>query len=420
MNWVMSMFSGMMQIITYSNLYYVKTTLQKSPVLYTEFDSFTKSAWILKPLLGYTSDCFFPFRYRMKSYIFFMSLAMTLICLSLFFLEPGYHLFTLGVFGVYFCVGFVDCLAEGMTALITKMESRLEELLPAEEKVEEIESDKNKRAIGNYLMFKMFVRTIGIFSGGILADKVRIGVIYLILSVFPFVLCLWTLFVFKEEKKKVVFVGWKKFCFDLFRVIKAIFQCKIILPMIYVIMMYACPYLGDGINYMLVNLGNWTYIDLSWNYLPFGICYSLIMIFLINKVKGLTFEKLMVFGAISMNFSKMSNLPVLFTRTVSYFWMFQDQWVGCIPQYFASDMPMIATIGKFTKLCPDGLESTGITLLVSLSGVGSLMGGLLGAFELDRFQVRNGYYERMYWPVFLNWVYAIVMVLLCPLLGRDF
>jgi hypothetical protein len=64
MNWVMSVFSGMMNIITYSNLYFVKTTLQKNAAQYTEFDSFTKSAWILKPLLGYTSDSFFPFQYR--------------------------------------------------------------------------------------------------------------------------------------------------------------------------------------------------------------------------------------------------------------------------------------------------------------------------------------------------------------------
>ena len=187
----------------------------------------------------------------------------------------------------------------------------------------------------------------------------------------------------------------------------------------YVMMMYACPYLGDGINYLLVNVAGWTYIDLSWNYLPFGICYSLIMLFLINKVKGLKFEQLMFFGGFSMNISKLSNIPAYFVRTVSYFWQFMDQWAGCIPQYFASDMPMIATIGKFTKLCPDGLESTGITLLVSISQIGSLIGGLLGAAEIRFFDVHEGYYERISGPILVNYAYAILMVLLCPILGRD-
>ena len=140
--------------------------------------------------------------------------------------------------------------------------------------------------------------------------------------------------------------------------------------MMYVILQYACPYLGDGINYLLVNVGGWTYIDLSWNYLPFGITYSILMLILINKVKGLKFEQLFLFGGISMSLSKLTNIPAYFVREVSYFWQFTDQWAGTIPMYFGSDMPMIATVGKFTKLCPDGLESTGITLLVSITQIG--------------------------------------------------
>lgn len=136
-----------------------------------------------------------------------MTFLMTLICAFVFFFEPHYTIFTICVFGVYFCVGFVDTLAEGMTALITKMEDqkrKIEKSANIVEMVEgekmESESDKNKKAIGNYLMFKMFVKTIGMFLGGILADKVRIGVIYGILGIFPILLNIWTIFFFKEEK----------------------------------------------------------------------------------------------------------------------------------------------------------------------------------------------------------------------------
>lgn len=98
---------------------------------------------------------------------------MSLICVYIFLFEPTFSSFTALVFGVYFCVGFVDTMAEGMTALITKMEDEVRTLKKEAGILEESgenETDKNKKAIGNYLMFKMFVKTLGIFTGGILAD----------------------------------------------------------------------------------------------------------------------------------------------------------------------------------------------------------------------------------------------------------
>lgn len=129
----------------------------------------------------------------MKSYMVVMATLMTTICMFIFLEDPPYQRFLVLVFGVYFCVGFVDTMAEGMTALITKMELEkiaLEKKIGVMQDKAELDSDRNKKAIGNYMMFKMFVKAIGMFTGGILADKVRIGVIYGILGLFPIVLLL--------------------------------------------------------------------------------------------------------------------------------------------------------------------------------------------------------------------------------------
>lgn len=129
----------------------------------------------------------------MKSYMVVMATLMTTICMFIFLEDPPYQRFLVLVFGVYFCVGFVDTMAEGMTALITKMELEkiaLEKKIGVMQEKAELDSDRNKKAIGNYMMFKMFVKAIGMFTGGILADKVRIGVIYGILGLFPIVLLL--------------------------------------------------------------------------------------------------------------------------------------------------------------------------------------------------------------------------------------
>jgi len=167
-----------------------------------------------------------------------MATLMSGICALILFEDPPYKRFLVLVFGVYFSVGFVDTMAEGMTALITKMEIQktdLEKKLGIMQDKKELDSDRNKKAIGNYMMFKMFVKAIGMFTGGILADKVRIGVIYGILGVFPLILLTWTLLMFEEDKvsvfacfelilqKTVLFVGWKKFFFDLGKLFLAIF-----------------------------------------------------------------------------------------------------------------------------------------------------------------------------------------------------
>ena len=132
-----------------------------------------------------------------------MATIMASFCAFILIEDPPFQRFLVLVFGVYFCVGFVDTMAEGMTALITKMEIQkveLEKKLGIMQDKRELDSDRNKKAIGNYMMFKMFVKAIGMFTGGILADKVRIGVVYGILGLFPLILLLWTLIFFDEDK----------------------------------------------------------------------------------------------------------------------------------------------------------------------------------------------------------------------------
>lgn len=414
LNYLMSVFSGMFFLITYSNLHHVKQDLQIEAGPYTEFDTLTKAAWILKPLLGYVSECFFPFKYRIKTYVAIMTLIMIGCCLAIFLTKPGFYMFGVYVFGCYFAVGFIDTVGEGMTAIITKKEALFELMGNHTGKKAELELDKNKKAIGNFMMFKMFVRSIAYCSGGILADLLTIGQIYMILAIFPTLLLIWTLFFFKEERKEIIFVGWNKTVNDLVILLKAIFRLEVIAPLAYVVLMYSCPNLGDANNYILVNMAAWNYIDLSWNYLAFGAAYSLMMLFVLNKVKGLSFESLLLYGGVAMNLSKISNIPILFAREVPYFYMFNDQWIGSIFQYFASDMPMIATIGKFSNKCPDGMESTGITLIVSISNIGNLIGGMSGGWEVEYYGVKAGYYDRIRGPFFFNWAYAIAMVFLCP------
>ena len=115
------------------------------------------------------------------------------------FLNPNtYMTFAICVFFIYFAVGFVDTLAEGMTAMITKMEARIQELTPPEQRKEK---EAESKAIGFFFMFRLFVRTLSMFLGGSLASSgVDIKIIYLILLICPGLMLLYTLLIFKEAR----------------------------------------------------------------------------------------------------------------------------------------------------------------------------------------------------------------------------
>jgi hypothetical protein len=64
MNYMMAFYSGLLFLTFYSNLNHVMKTLDKTNFQYTRFYNLTASSWTFKPIFGWISDSFYPFRYR--------------------------------------------------------------------------------------------------------------------------------------------------------------------------------------------------------------------------------------------------------------------------------------------------------------------------------------------------------------------
>lgn len=126
-----------------------------------------------------------------------MTVIHILFCFLIFSYPASFSFFTLCVFMIYFSVGFVDTLGEGMTAIITKMQERVKAL-----KGKEAEENRDEgKAIGFFFVFRTLIRTIAIWGGGILSsNKVPIGVIYLVMAAFPILLFFYTIIIFKEKR----------------------------------------------------------------------------------------------------------------------------------------------------------------------------------------------------------------------------
>jgi hypothetical protein len=119
-------------------------------------------------------------------------------CVVCYLNPDSYSNFFVCVFFIYFSVGFIDTLGEGMTAMITKMDQRIEELTPPEDRKEK---EAESKAIGFFFMFRLFIRTLSMFAGGSLSSRgVGIRVIYVILFFSPLGMFLYTLLIFKEAR----------------------------------------------------------------------------------------------------------------------------------------------------------------------------------------------------------------------------
>jgi hypothetical protein len=67
MNYMMAFYSGLLFLTFFSNFNHVKNDLKKSNFEYTQFYNLTAASWTFKPVFGWISDSFYPFRYRYNS-----------------------------------------------------------------------------------------------------------------------------------------------------------------------------------------------------------------------------------------------------------------------------------------------------------------------------------------------------------------
>ena len=180
------------------------------------------------------------------------------------------------------------------------------------------------------------------------------------------------------------------------------------------VMIQMIPEMGDVATYILLSVAQWTYLDLSLNFLVFGVVYVCIMLVLINYIKGLKFQNVIFMVCLCQGFNQMFNWFILIVRQMGYGTLFMLQIMQSLFVYFISDMTMIAVLGRTSRFFPEGFESTAITVIIAIGNVGIISSGLIAAQELSYFGVYSGYYDRMTRPILINCVLAIMLMLVYP------
>ena len=117
------------------NFNFLANTLKLPADQTTYFDAKMSLFWAIKPIYGWLTDSFYPFTYRVKPYIIAMSLMNALscffVCFGKFLLdvpETTYDIFWYSNCFKNTAVAFIDAMAEGITAINTKLHAKINTL----------------------------------------------------------------------------------------------------------------------------------------------------------------------------------------------------------------------------------------------------------------------------------------------------
>ena len=132
MMYLISSNSGWFMFSDRVNFEYISNKLRLGPDVKTLFDAYTGYCWSVKPMYGWITDSFYPFRFRIKSYVMFFAALHCATCIFIALHEPNYNTFLYANIILNICTAFIDALAEGISAINTKMTVKIAKLKEAE------------------------------------------------------------------------------------------------------------------------------------------------------------------------------------------------------------------------------------------------------------------------------------------------
>ena len=214
-------------------IYYDKNELRLKGSENAKVQTILFLPWSFKPIWGVLSDSFFIFGYRypttlppnhpfsdplffnflpkkanfsrFKSHCIIMSFISSLIAAILIFNpRPSETVLVATLICYSLAVSYVDALAEGISAIVTKLNERIAIL---EDAGKGHAADESMKALGLFNSFRGVIMAVMTLLGGYVVQwtrKTHLLVTGIILAVYPIIFCFQTLFIFKEKKVTIL------------------------------------------------------------------------------------------------------------------------------------------------------------------------------------------------------------------------
>ena len=143
-----------------------------------------------------------------------------------------------------------------------------------------------------------------------------------------------------------------------------------------------------------------------------GIAYYFAFLWVLPKIKNVPLWKLFVFG----NLARIAGMVQI---TVFYDFSFYIQIISRFVFYLisrlTSDFFLVPLVARISKHLPEGFESTGVVVIVSLLNFSSIFGSTIGSKQQKSYHIKNGYYERGLEMFTINQLIAVGLVVAAPL-----
>ena len=399
---------------TNMTIFYTKNVLNLSPEATTRINSIAFLPWSVKPLWGFLVDSVFPFRYRFKSHTTFVSLFNCLVMAVLIYQpKPHKDLLTVVLFLQIASISYIDSMAQGMTAMITKLIAKVKALEdPDSTEVSPL------RIFALYTSVKNLVRCVMTFVGGIIVERTAKS--YLLVSGFaqascPLVLCLLTLFVFREQRKSKVLKGCDDFVTGMKKTGQSVFVKKAMGPYLIVILYQFIPQMPQIYTYMLLSTGGWSFDLFSFSTLIGSLVTNLFLMFGFPRVSKFVKAHYMMLAILVM-----LALCLLLSSSVLTCGNYNPDlysifWTGASSSIIlANVLILVVAVGRISPLLPAGFESIGIAVTTSIVNMCTSAGQFLGAELASAYNVKAGYYGRMMYPQITVVVTAIALIGISP------
>ena len=428
MMYLISSNSGWFNYSDRINFNFIANTLKLGPGAKTHFDADMGVCWSIKPLYGWSSDSIYPFTYRVKPYVVLMSAlnaaACAFICFGNYFVGldvPTFDMIWYANFMLNISVAFIDALAEGISAINTKLEQKIKTLKEVEKRetgnvLADEGEDNEMKAFGNFNLIRGLLRAVmGVF-GGVTAETFSIQIAYMIMGIYPIVLILYTLFIFREASKR----KWTAQISHIIKGVKALGKILIkpfiLLPALYMYLnMTLPPSSGGTYDYLLVKKGGLSIAELSVIDNVASIIYYFIFLIVLNKMKGVALWKLFLIAGVANNFSYLLQFPFFFSESLHPWVLGGFRFTLGLFNSLAVDLLLMPMVGRISKYLPEGFESTGVVVVVSGLNFCSVIQGNLGGNQITKYGIKDGYYQRAMPVYVLNFAIQLGIYALSPL-----
>lgn len=199
---------------------------------------------------------------------------------------------------------------------------------------------------------------------------------------------------------------------------KTIFGADTFWPIVLIVLIKIVPDISDAGTYILNDEMGWEGFDLSLNNMVTGVGYYLMMLYLVNKAKNLSFKYQAAIAASANVLAILTTFRFLFYEEFTYMSMFIVTIVNNFMSQLNTDLLLIGVVARFSVKCPKGIESFGIVSIAAILNFSGTAGLMFGARLMKYYGIKKGHYENLGPPTLITYICSLFVLLLTPILGR--